>query len=208
MYKNFLKRLIDIILSSIGIIILALPMAVIAVIIRADSPGKVLFSQKRIGKNKKIFYILKFRTMRNDAPHNVPTHKLDGAQAFITKPGAFLRKYSLDELPQLINIFKGEMSVIGPRPALWNQYDLTAERDKYHANDVRPGLTGLAQIKGRDELSLSEKARLDGIYVRNLSFMLDTKCFLETIFSVLKHDGVSEGSGECSCKALKEVLKP
>lgn len=208
MYKNFLKRLIDIILSSIGIIILALPMAVIAVIIRADSPGKALFSQKRIGKNKKIFYILKFRTMRNDAPHNVPTHKLDGAQAFITKPGAFLRKYSLDELPQLINIFKGEMSVIGPRPALWNQYDLIAERDKYGANDVLPGLTGLAQISGRDGLSLSEKARLDGVYVNNLSFICDVKCLFGTVLAVLRHEGVEEGSVGSASEPLKEVLKP
>lgn len=198
----------DIILSSIGLIVFALPMAVIAVIIKADSSGKVLFRQKRIGKNKKEFYILKFRTMRNDAPHNSPTHILCNASDYITKPGAFLRKYSLDELPQLINIFKGEMSVVGPRPALWNQYDLIAERDKYGANDVLPGLTGLAQISGRDGLSLSEKARLDGVYVNNLSFICDVKCLFGTVLAVLRHEGVVEGSGGSASEPLKEVLKP
>jgi len=153
----------------------------------------VFFKQKRVGRGKRHFYILKFRTMRIDTPHDMPTHLLHDPDQYITRMGHFLRKTSLDELPQLWNIFVGDMAVIGPRPALWNQYDLLAERDKYGANDVRPGLTGWAQIHGRDELEIAEKAKLDGWYVEHLSFGLDVRCFFGTIAAVLKHDGVVEG---------------
>lgn len=193
MYQKYAKRFIDIILSFIGIAVLSIPMLIISVIIKIDSPGNVLFKQKRIGIGKKEFYILKYRTMRTDTPHNMPTHMLNNPDAYITKIGRFLRKYSLDELPQMFNIFKGDMSIIGPRPALWNQSDLIAERDKYGANDIKPGLTGWAQINGRDELPIDVKARLDGEYAEKLSFLFDVKCFFGTILSVLKHDGVVEG---------------
>ena len=193
MYKHFLKRAIDVVASFLGIVVLALPMLVIAIAIKLDSKGPVFFKQKRIGRGKTYFYILKFRTMRTDAPHDLPTHELGDPKKWITKIGGFLRKTSLDELPQIFNILVGQMSVIGPRPALWNQDDLVAERDRYGANDVRPGLTGWAQINGRDELEISEKARLDGEYVQKISFFFDCKCFFGTIFSVLKHDGVVEG---------------
>lgn len=203
MYKKILKRLLDILLASAGIIVLAVPMGIIAVAIKADSKGPVFFKQKRVGLNKEYFEILKFRTMRIDTPHDVPTHELSDPQKWITKVGKILRKTSLDELPQLFNIFKGEMSVIGPRPALWNQIDLIEERDKYNANSVRPGLTGLAQISGRDELEIPLKAKLDGEYVNKMSFTFDCKCFLKTIKSVLKSEGFAEGSTD----ELKEKLE-
>lgn len=203
MYKKILKRLLDILLASAGIIVLAVPMGIIAVAIKADSKGPVFFKQKRVGLNKEYFEILKFRTMRIDTPHDVPTHELSDPQKWITKVGKILRKTSLDELPQLFNIFKGEMSVIGPRPALWNQFDLIEERDKYNANSVRPGLTGLAQISGRDELEIPLKAKLDGEYVNKMSFTFDCKCFLKTIKSVLKSEGFAEGNTD----ELKEKLE-
>ena len=193
MYKKFLKRAIDLVLSAMGILILAIPMLILIVAIKLDSPGPVFFTQKRVGIHKTHFNILKFRTMRIDTPRDTPTHLLENPQQWITKVGAFLRKTSLDELPQIFNIFAGQMSIIGPRPALWNQFDLVEERDKYGANDVRPGLTGWAQINGRDELEIPVKAKLDGEYVENLSFGFDCKCFFGTIISVLKHDGVVEG---------------
>jgi O-antigen biosynthesis protein WbqP len=193
MYDKIIKRIIDIFLSAMGILVLGFPMLVIAVAIKADSKGPILFKQRRVGKGKKHFMILKFRTMRTDTPHDAPTHELSDPKRWITKVGGFLRKTSLDELPQLFNIFVGQMSVIGPRPALWNQFDLIEERDKYGANDVRPGLTGWAQINGRDELEIDVKARLDGEYVEKLSFAFDVKCFFGTIKSVLKSDGVVEG---------------
>lgn len=193
MYKHFFKRLIDIVLSLMGIIVLALPMLVIAIIIKIDSPGPVFFKQKRIAKGKKHFNIIKFRSMPVTAPHDTPTHQLQDAEAMLSKFQRFIRKSSIDELPQLFCIFAGQMSIIGPRPALWNQDDLIAERDKYGANDVKPGLTGWAQINGRDELEIPIKARLDGEYVEKMSFLFDCKCFFGTIKSVLKSDGVVEG---------------
>lgn len=193
MYKHFFKRLIALLLSFIGIVVLALPMAVIAVAIKCDSKGPVFFKQKRVGKNKKLFTILKFRTMRTDTPKDAPTHELADPERWITKVGGVLRKTSLDELPQIFNIFVGQMAIIGPRPALWNQDDLIAERDKYGANDIKPGLTGWAQINGRDELEIADKARLDGEYVKRMGFFFDCKCFFGTIASVFKHDGVVEG---------------
>lgn len=193
MYKHFFKRLIDLVLSTMGIIVLALPMLILAILIKLDSKGPVFFKQKRIGIHKTHFHILKFRTMRTDTPHDAPTHELSDPKKWITKVGGFLRKTSLDELPQLFNIFSGKMSIIGPRPALWNQDDLIAERDKYGANDVKPGLTGWAQINGRDELEIPVKAKLDGEYVERMSFLFDCKCFIGTITSVLKSDGVVEG---------------
>ena len=193
MYKKFFKRVIDIFLSFFGIVFLSLPMLIIAIAIKCDSKGPVFFKQKRVGIHKKHFNILKFRTMRTDTPHDAPTHELNDPKRWITKVGGFLRKTSLDELPQLFNIFGGSMSVIGPRPALWNQYDLIEERDKYGANDVKPGLTGWAQINGRDELEIPLKAKLDGEYVEKMSFGFDCKCFFGTIKSVLKSDGVVEG---------------
>ena len=189
MYRNGIKRLLAVVLSLCGMICLSWLFLILAVAIKLDSPGPVFFKQKRVGIGKKHFYILKFRTMRIDTPHDMPTHLLHDPDQYITRMGHFLRKTSLDELPQLWNIFVGDMAVIGPRPALWNQYDLLAERDKYHANDVRPGLTGWAQIHGRDELEIAEKAKLDGWYVEHLSFGLDVKCFFGTIAAVLKHDG-------------------
>ena len=193
MYKCFFKRLIDLVLSGIGIIVLIPFWIVIGLCIVISDPGPIFFSQKRVGKNKKLFPILKYRTMKVDTPHDVPTHLLQNPEQYITKIGTFLRKTSLDELPQIFNIFVGQMSIIGPRPALWNQTDLIEERDKYGANDIRPGLTGWAQINGRDELEIPVKAKLDGEYVQNLSFFFDCRCFLWTIFSVLMQKGVIEG---------------
>ena len=190
MYRHFVKRAIDIILSGIGILVLAIPMLVVAVFIKYADPGPAIFRQKRIGRNKKHFMIHKFRSMRMDTP-DIPTHLMKDPAAYIIKGGRFIRKYSIDELPQLFDIFIGNMSIIGPRPALWNQDDLIAERDKYGANDIRPGLTGWAQINGRDELSIKEKARLDGEYARKLGFLFDCKCFFGTIRYVLKHEGVA-----------------
>lgn len=193
MYKRFFKRTIDLILSLLGALVLSPIFAVLALIIKITSPGPVLFRQKRVGKGKTFFQIYKFRSMRTDTPKDMPTHMLENPDAFITPVGRFLRKTSLDELPQIFNIIKGEMSIVGPRPALWNQDDLVAERDKYGANDCVPGLTGYAQIHGRDELPIPEKARLDGYYVQHLSFSLDVKIFFKTIGSVLHHEGVVEG---------------
>lgn len=193
MYERVIKRILDILLSLAGLVVLGIPMVIIALCVKLGSPGPVFFRQKRFGVNKSFFNILKFRTMRTDTPRDVPTHMLSDPTKWITRTGAFLRKTSLDELPQLFNILVGDMSVIGPRPALWNQEDLIAERDKYGANDVKPGLTGWAQINGRDELPIDVKARLDGEYVSRMGFAFDCKCFFGTVVSVLKHDGVVEG---------------
>ena len=192
MYK-FFKRTLDIVLSFIGMIVLSPFFLLLVIAIKLDSKGPVLFKQKRVGLHKKHFYILKFRTMRMDTPKDTPTHLLENPEQWITKVGKFLRKTSLDELPQIWNIFVGDMSIIGPRPALWNQYDLIEERDRYGANDVLPGLTGWAQIHGRDELPIAKKAELDGYYVQHLSFGLDVRCFFGTIKSVAKSEGVVEG---------------
>lgn len=188
-----IKRVLDVLLSGCGILILSPILGIVALAIKLESPGPVIFKQKRFGKNKEFFEIYKFRSMRTDTPKDLPTHLLNDPDRFITKTGRFIRKTSLDELPQLFNIFLGKMSVIGPRPALWNQGDLIAERDKYHANDIRPGLTGWAQINGRDELEIPVKAKFDGEYVRKMSFLFDCKCFFGTVISVLRHDGVVEG---------------
>ena len=188
-----IKRVLDVLLSGCGILILSPILGIVALAIKLESPGPVIFKQKRFGKNKEFFEIYKFRSMRTDTPKDLPTHLLNDPDRFITKTGRFIRKPSLDELPQLFNIFSGKMSVIGPRPALWNQGDLIAERDKYHANDIRPGLTGWAQINGRDELEIPVKAKFDGEYVRKMSFLFDCKCFFGTVISVLRHDGVVEG---------------
>ena len=199
MYKHFFKRFIDIVLSFIGIVVLALPMIVFALIIKAEDPGPAFFKQKRIGIHKTQFSLLKFRSMKMSTPHDMPTHMLENPEQYILRCGRWMRKMSIDELPQLFNIFTGKMSIIGPRPALWNQDDLIAERDKYGANDVKPGLTGWAQINGRDELEIPAKAKLDGEYVAALNaghgkgFAMDCKCFFGTIKSVLHHDGVVEG---------------
>ena len=192
MYK-FFKRTLDIVLSFLGMLVLSPFFLLLVLAIKLDSKGPVLFKQKRVGLHKKHFYILKFRTMRIDTPKDTPTHLLENPEQWITKVGKFLRKASLDELPQIWNIFVGDMSIIGPRPALWNQYDLIEERDRYGANDVLPGLTGWAQIHGRDELPISKKAELDGYYVQHLSFGLDVRCFFGTIKSVAKSEGVVEG---------------
>lgn len=188
-----IKGLLDIISSLLGIIILSPLFLILIIAIKLDSRGPVLFRQKRIGIQKSHFYILKFRTMRIDTPKDTPTHLLENPEQWITKVGKFLRKTSLDELPQIINILKGDMSIIGPRPALWNQYDLIEERDKYGANDIRPGLTGWAQINGRDTIEIEDKARFDGGYVEKMSFKMDVKCFFGTIVNVLKREGVLEG---------------
>lgn len=193
MYRNGLKRVLDFMLSLVGLVILSPVLLIIVLIIKLTSPGPVFFKQKRVGKNKTYFNILKFRTMRTDTPKDTPTHLLANPDQYITPIGKVLRKTSLDELPQIINILKGDMSIIGPRPALWNQYDLIEERDRYGANDILPGLTGWAQINGRDELEIDVKARLDGEYVERMSFLFDCKCFFGTITSVLKHEGVVEG---------------
>lgn len=192
MYK-FFKRTLDIVLSFLGMIALSPFFLLLVLAIKLDSKGPVLFKQKRVGLHKKHFYILKFRTMRIDTPKDTPTHLLENPEQWITKVGKFLRRTSLDELPQIWNIFVGDMSIIGPRPALWNQYDLIEERDRYGANDVLPGLTGWAQIHGRDELPIAKKAELDGYYVQHLSFGLDVRCFFGTIKSVAKSEGVVEG---------------
>lgn len=199
MYKHFFKRFIDIVLSFIGIVVLALPMIVFALIIKAEDPGPAFFKQKRIGIHKTQFSLLKFRSMKMSTPHDMPTHMLENPEQYILRCGRWMRKMSIDELPQLFNIFTGKMSIIGPRPALWNQDDLIAERDKYGANDIKPGLTGWAQINGRDELEIPAKAKLDGEYVAALNachgkgLTMDCKCFFGTIKSVLHHDGVVEG---------------
>lgn len=196
MYQRFVKRIIDFLLSLIALLILGLPMLLIALIVRLDSPGPALFRQTRVGQHKKSFSILKFRSMRTDAPHDAPTAELNGAESYITKVGAFLRKTSLDELPQLLNILVGQMSLIGPRPALFNQNALLEARERCGANDVRPGLTGWAQINGRDELDDEEKARFDGEYAEKISFAFDCKCFFGTIGKVLRGDDIVEGAHE------------
>ena len=188
-----IKRVIDFILSLTAIIILFPVLLILVIAIKAESRGPIFFKQKRVGIHKSHFMIYKFRTMRIDTPKDVPTHLLKNPDQYITKVGHFLRKTSLDELPQLINIVKGDMAIVGPRPALWNQYDLIAERDKYHANDILPGLTGWAQINGRDELEIPVKAKLDGEYVKKMSFLFDLRCLFGTVFSVLRSDGVVEG---------------
>lgn len=193
MYRKFGKRLLDLILSACGIVALSPVYLLIAVAIKLDDPGPVFFRQKRIGIHKTCFEILKYRTMKMNTPHDIPTHLLEDPDQYITRVGHLLRKTSLDELPQIFQIFTGKMAVIGPRPALWNQYDLIARRDQYGANDVRPGLTGWAQINGRDELPIDVKARLDGEYVEKMSFIFDIRCFIGTIVSVAKHEGVVEG---------------
>lgn len=207
MYTHFFKRLIDIVLSFIGIIVLGIPMLIIAAVIKHEDPGPALFRQKRIGKDKKYFMLLKFRSMKMSTPHDVPTHQLENPEQYLLKCGKTLRKLSLDELPQLFNILKGDMSIIGPRPALWNQDDLIAERDKYGANGVKPGLTGWAQINGRDELEIPIKAKLDGEYVEKQSFLFDCRCFFGTIGKVLKSDGVVEGgTGEMKKSAQEQEV--
>ena len=202
MYKKYGKRAIDFVLSFCGLIILSPVFLLIALWVKADSPGPVFFRQRRIGKDKKEFMILKFRSMRTDTPKDMPTHLLNNAESYITRSGAFLRKTSLDELPQIINILKGEMSIVGPRPALYNQYDLIEERDKYGANELVPGLTGWAQINGRNELPIVEKAALDGYYVKNISFMMDLKCFFGTFSAVLGGKGIVEGAQSGKKKIL------
>ncbi len=199
-----IKRGMDILLAGMGLIILSPLFLILMIAIKLDSKGPILFRQKRVGKGKSHFYILKFRTMRVDTPKDMPTHLLQNPQQYITKVGRFLRKTSLDELPQIVNIFKGDMSVVGPRPALWNQYDLIEERDKYGANDIRPGLTGWAQINGRDELEIPVKAALDGEYVRRMGLLMDARCFFGTFISVLRGDGVVEGGTGSMHKEDKE----
>jgi len=211
MYQKFGKRLIDIVLSTCGIIVLAPLWLVLAVAIKIDDPGPVFFKQKRIAQDKngekQFFQIFKYRSMKMCTPKDTPTHLLENPEQYITKVGGFLRKTSLDELPQIFNIFSGKMSIIGPRPALWNQDDLYEERAKYGANGVKPGLTGWAQINGRDELPIDVKAKLDGEYVERLSFAFDVKCFFGTIISVLKHDGVVEGGTGAIEKEKEEAKK-
>lgn len=207
MYKNIIKRLIDFILSSIAIIVLALPMLIISIVIKIDDPGPVLFKQKRVGKKKNgeitYFMIWKFRSMKVSTPRDTPTHLLDNPEQYITRVGRFIRKTSLDELPQFYQVFTSKLSIVGPRPALWSQEDLVAEREKYGANDIKPGITGWAQINGRDELEIDVKAKFDGEYAAALNagkfkgFAMDVKCFFGTIVSVLKSDGsVEGGTGE------------
>ena len=204
-YQKHIKRILDFSLSTVGLIILSPVYVILVIAIKADSKGPILFKQKRVGIHKHLFNIYKFRTMSIDTPKDTPTHMLKNPDQYITKVGKFLRKTSLDELPQIFNIIKGEMSIIGPRPALWNQEDLIAERDQYGANDVRPGLTGLAQIRGRDELEIPIKAKLDGQYVKNISFSFDCKMFFKTITSVLKNEGVQEGG--TGAMGIEEDLK-
>lgn len=193
MYQKYGKRILDILLSGVGILVLSPLFLIIALAVVLDDPGPLLFRQKRVGIHKSHFMIAKFRSMKVSTPRDVPTHLLENPEQYITRVGRVLRKTSLDELPQIFQIFTGKMSVIGPRPALWNQLDLIAERDKYGANDVRPGLTGWAQINGRDELEIDVKAKLDGEYAQNVSFLFDCKCFFGTIAAVLKREGVVEG---------------
>lgn len=207
MYKKCIKRILDFILSLIGLIILSPIFIIIMILIKIDSKGPIFFKQKRIKKDKKYFSILKFRTMRIDAPKDMPTHLLNNVDSYITKIGNVLRKTSLDELPQIINILKGEMSIIGPRPALWNQYDLIEERDRYNVNSIRPGLTGLAQVSGRDELSIPVKAKFDGEYAENISFKLDCKIFFKTIINVFEHKGIVEGNQDRSKEKEKKLEK-
>ena len=204
-YAKCIKRIIDVVFSFVGLVVLSPLFLFVIIAIKLDDPGPVLFTQKRLGKNKQYFKLHKFRSMKMCTPHDVPTHMLENPEQYITKVGKILRKYSLDELPQIWDIFIGNMSIIGPRPGLWNQDLLTSERDKYNANNVRPGLTGWAQINGRDELEIPVKAKLDGEYVEKMSFAFDCKCFFGTITSVLKSDGVVEGgTGEMKKQEMKK----
>lgn len=196
MYKEKYKRMIDVALSGMGLIVLAVPMVVISILIMLDTKGPAFFLQKRVGIHKTHFWIIKFRSMPTTVPKDTPTHQLENAGSFLTPLQEAIRKYSIDEIPQLFNILMGDMSFVGPRPALWNQYDLLEERDKYGANDVKPGLTGWAQINGRDELPIDVKAAYDGEYVEKQSFLFDLKCFVGTFTKVLTHDGVVEGGNK------------
>ncbi len=205
LYRDHIKRILDIVLSALGLIILSPVFLVLCIAVFVDDPGPIFFAQKRVGKGKEHFMLHKFRSMKMSTPHDMPTHMLKNPEQYITRVGAFLRKSSLDELPQIWDIFRGKMSIIGPRPALWNQYDLIDERDKYGANDVMPGLTGWAQINGRDELEIPVKAKLDGEYVKKYSFGFDLICFVGTIGSVFSHKGVVEG-GTGEMKRQKEEL--
>ena len=204
MYRRVVKRLLDIMLSLAGLIVLAIPLLIIALIVKLDSPGPALFWQRRVGIHRTFFMMPKFRTMHIDTPHDMPTHLLEDPARWITLSGRLLRRFSLDELPQIFCILTAKMSVIGPRPALWNQEDLLAEREKYGANDIRPGLTGWAQINGRDELPIEVKARYDGEYAAQMSFWLDWRCFWGTVWTVLRHDGVVEGGVEEPEKMVKK----
>lgn len=206
-YNRFFKRIVDVFCSLMAIIFLSVVYLPICLIVKCTSPGPIFFKQKRVGKDKSHFYILKFRTMRTDTPKDCPTHLLQNPDQYITSVGKFLRKTSLDELPQIFNIFKGDMSVIGPRPALWNQFDLIEERDKYNINALRPGLTGWAQTHGRDELPIPVKVQMDKIYYEKISFWFDIKCLFLTVVSVFKHDGVVEGgTGQMSEKEIAEKV--
>ena len=211
MYKAFVKRFMDIILSFIGIIVLIPVFIVVGVVIYVDDPGPIFFKQKRVGKNKSTFWLHKFRSMKVKTP-DIPTHLFDNPEQYITRVGKIIRKLSIDELPQIYDILIGKMTIIGPRPALWSQDDLIFERDKYGANDVKPGLTGWAQINGRDELPIDIKAKFDGEYVEKLNrggfvaFFMDCKCFVGTILKVIKSDGVVEGSSTVNCEEKKEVI--
>lgn len=204
MYRRYIKRLLDIMISLAGLLVLAVPMLAVALLIKLDSPGPVFFRQRRIGVHKGEFQMLKFRTMSTGAPSDMPTHLLENAASYCTPFQSFLRKYSIDELPQLICVLRNEMSIVGPRPALWNQEDLIAERDRYGANDVLPGLTGWAQINGRDELAIDVKARYDGEYAEHISFAFDCRCFFGTIGKVLRHEGVAETGGEQAKKMAEK----
>ena len=204
MYQSFLKRALDLLLSGIGLLLAGIPMLIVAAVIKVEDPGPAVFRQKRVGIHKTYFTLYKFRSMKMSTPHDVPTHQLENPEQYLLKSGKFIRKYSIDELPQLLNIFRGDMSIIGPRPALWNQDDLIAERDRYGANDVKPGLTGWAQINGRDELEIPVKAKLDGDYAEKISFLFDCHCFFGTFFKVLRHEGVVEGgTGELNKSTKK-----
>ena len=207
MYVHFFKRILDFILALGGLIVLSPLFLIIAICIKLDSKGPVFFRQRRFGKNKKLFSIYKFRPMRDDSPHDMPTHLFVDANSYITRVGHFLRVTSLDELPQLINIIRGERSVVGPRPVLWSQTDLIAARDLYHANDVRPGLTGWAQINGRDELLLTEKVHLDGEYVQKISLAFDVRCFFRTFQYVIRRRGVREGGLGVPDNSLNNDIK-
>ena len=206
MYNKFFKRFIDIALSFLGGVVLLPVFLIVALAIYIDDPGPIIFKQKRVGRNKEYFFLHKFRSMKVKTP-DVPTHLLENPEQYITKVGKFIRKFSIDELPQVYDILFGKMSIIGPRPALWNQYDLIEERDKYGANDIRPGLTGWAQINGRDELEIDEKARLDGEYVQKMSFLFDVKCFFGTILSVIRSDGVVEGAKTDEKVEERDIIK-
>ncbi|WP_284036370.1 sugar transferase [Neobacillus sp. 114] len=206
-YRKYIKNILDLVFAFIGMVILSPVFLILIICIKLDSKGPVFFMQRRIGKDKTEFNILKFRTMKIDTPKDMPTHLLKSPETYITRVGKFLRKTSLDELPQIINILKGEMSIIGPRPCLWNQYDLIAEREKYGANDIYPGLTGWAQINGRDELPIEVKARLDGEYVEKMNLWMDVKCFFGTIVSVVKSDGVVEGGTGTIEEKIRESHK-